>query len=634
MLLRYQCSHMQVPRSQFPKRLRLGKVNVYSDYSVQSIFHVPIERHVIKENTATPLFEISQAPQLVDNAEWSYSDFIKSLREDKLASVRVQNDEKALEVLAKDGTQGFVKVSDSKNKIKLIDELLDHNVRIRYKNKPTDKETMIQYLLLHLLAPFIAFAIMMMLLGRIMNRANGGLFSSKNPGKFQEIPETGVTFDDVAGCDNAKQELKEVVDFLKNPEKFKKFNVKVPNCLLVGSPGTGKTLLAKAVAGEAGVPFFSCCGSDFVMLFVGQGSKNVRDLFNEARKREKSLIFIDEIDSIAKKRGSGGFGTNDEREQTINQLLTEMDGFDSSKAVVVIGATNRPDTLDPAILRSGRFDRKVVVELPDYIGRVAILKVHTKNKPMNEDVNLESVAKITAGSTGADLENISNEAAIFAMRSERDNICMEDFEKAIDKIALGDERRTTMMSERQKKIVSAHEAGHTLVAFKVGDYDKVKKVTIIPRGLAGGVTVFEPSDERVDFSLYSKEYLENQLCVALGGRVSEELMFGESLVTTGASSDLQHVMNIARRMVTDYGFSEKLGQVAWKAGTPFQEDNTGYSQQTAYEIDEEVKAIVNKAYQRTRNILKANKDKLKKLTDALLEKETMSGDEVKDLLGL
>ena len=325
---------------------------------------------------------------------------------------------------------------------------------------------------------------------------------------------------------------------------------------------------------------------------------------------------------------------NDERDQTINQLLTEMDGFEGNKGIIVLAATNRPDILDSALTRPGRFDRKIVVERPDCAGRLAILKVHTKKKPLSQNVDLEAIAKVTAGSSGADLENLANEAAILASRKDRDTIDMIDFENALDKIAIGEERITSVMSARQKKIISVHESGHALVSLLVGDYDKLKKVTIIPRGMTGGVTVFEPNDERIDFSLYSKEYLENQICVALGGRIAEEIIFGGNQITTGASSDLTAVKNISRRMVTDFGFTQKLGPVAWKSNSAFSEEGRGYSEQTAYDIDEEVKNIVNTAYARTMEMLKENETRLMLLANALIEQETMTGEQVAELIKL
>ncbi len=493
-------------------------------------------------------------------------------------------------------------------------------------------DKMVQFFLINIMLPLIFLFLTVFLFGRMMKNASGakGMFGkfSESQAKFQKIPDTGVTFNDVAGCEGAKRDLQEVVDFLKNPDKYAKMGAKIPKgVLLYGTSGIGKTLLSKALAGEAGCPFFSCAGSSFNELFVGMGSARIRSLFTDAAKEAPCVIFIDEIDAVAKKRSGISIGGSDERETTLNQLLVEMDGFDSNKGVIVLAATNRPDILDEALLRPGRFDRKIYIEKPDINGRTEILKVHTKNKPLDTDVELESLSKITAGSSGADLENLANEAAILACRRNKDKITMKEFEDALDKIALGEQKTTTLMTEKQKKIVSTHEAGHTLVAMNIGDYDKVKKVTIIPRGMAGGVTLFEPDQERIDGGLYSKEYLENQLCVALGGRVAEDIVFGGDKITTGASSDFVQVHNIARKMVTDFGFTDSLGPVAWKQN----ETMNAYSDTTAHQIDEEMKRIVFKAYEKTKRILITNKKKLLKLSETLIEKETMTGEEIQNL---
>lgn len=497
---------------------------------------------------------------------------------------------------------------------------------------------MLQYFVANILLPTAIMFLMWTLLSQLFRRGGSGrsmLSFGQHEAKFHENPETGITFDDVAGCENAKRDMQELVDFLKNPEKYTKLGAKIPKgCLLIGPPGTGKGLLARALAGEAKVPFFSCSASEFVEIFVGNGASKIRSLWSHARKHAPCIIFIDEIDAVGKSRGGGGVpGGNDEREQTINQLLSEMDGFDGNKGVIVLAATNRPDVLDAALMRPGRFDRKIMVERPDFNGRTAILKVHTKDKPLAEDVDLESIARSTAGCSGADLANLANEAAILASRKDREKIVMEDFEGALDQMAMGPERSSTVMTDRQKNVIAVHESGHALVALKMGEFDKLKKVTIIPRGSAGGVTIFEPNADHVDTGLYSRDYLENQLCVALGGRVAEELVFGVNQVTTGASSDLVQVMNIARRMVTDFGFT-KMGQVAWRGQSVFSDDNNGYSQQTGYEIDQEVKAIVEKAYERTKRILKGERNNLDKLRGQLLKDETLSGDDVKKLLNI
>lgn len=579
------------------------------------------------------LYSISfmdKAPALYDNSEWNYSDFIKAIRKDMIGSVRIFGDKNQIIAMTKDGLEGTIKIPFD-FAYNIVDEMITHDVKVRYQTLGVEKKSSIIYFAYRYLFPsiliFVFFRLLLSLLG------NSRFSFGKSQAKFEEIPDTGVTFANIAGCDNAKKELQEIVEFLKNPEKFTRLGAKIPKgALLYGPSGTGKTLLSKAVAGEAKVPFFSTTASSWIEMFVGVGSSRVRSLFKDAASKAPCIIFIDEIDAVGKQRSSSSSPGTDERDQTINQLLSEMDGFDGNKGIIVIAATNRIDILDSALTRPGRFDRKIAVELPDFQGRVAILKVHTRNKPLAYDVDLETIAKSTAGSSGADLESLANEAAILACRQNADAIAMKYFDEALEKISIGLERDSKVMSERQKKIVAYHESGHTLAALYVGEYDIIRKVTIIPRGGAGGVTIFEPDQERVDYALYSRDYLENQLCVALGGRIAEELIFGKNQVTTGASSDLQRVYDIARRMVTDFGFSEKLGQVAWRASTFG--NNEGYSQATAAEIDKEVRKIVDKAYKQTRDILEAHMSELHTLAENLIQKESMSGQEVKDLLGM
>lgn len=590
---------------------------------------------------APPLMDISTATSIKPSSKEAndFARLVVLLNKNEITFAQVFPETLQIYVILQDGSSMDIYVSSREDVSRAVSLLMEKGVMTKYKEEPKIlSNAMINYLLFNLIIPTLFLMVFVRILTSIFQRGGkNGVFSfGENKAKFQEIPNTGVSFDDVAGCDNAKRDLKEIVEFLKSPEKFTKLGARIPKgCLLVGPSGTGKTLLAKAVAGEAKVPFFSCSASDWIEMFVGVGASRIRKLFVDAAEKAPCIIFVDEIDAVGKSRsGSSGIPGNDERDQTINQLLTEMDGFDGKKGIIVLAATNRPDVLDTALVRPGRFDRKIIVDRPDCSGRVAILKVHTKNKPLADDVSLETIAKITAGSSGADLQNLANEAAILASRKDRDNIQMCDFEDALDKIMLGEQRTSSFMSENQKNIISVHEAGHALVSLLVGDYDRLKKVTIIPRGSAGGVTIFEPNEERVDFSLYSKEYLQNQLCVALGGRVAEQLVFGDEKVTTGASSDLAQVMNITRRMVTDFGFSAKLGQVAWKANSAFAEEGKGYSEKTAYDIDQEIKKIVEKSYKRTDKLLKENKDKLMILAKALIEKETMDGDEVRKLLAL
>lgn len=567
-------------------------------------------------------YENKEAPSLT---ELKILENVKSISDVKIDSYKHK-----MTVNMKNGEKKYVNIEDNIEE-NIINDLVQKNIKFTYEN---NYPNIISNYILTFFINFILPSIIFIALAKILFSRNNNISSfTQSTAKYQEIPDTGVTFRDVAGCDNAKQDLQEIVDFLKNPEKYSKLGASIPKgCLLIGSPGTGKTLLAKAISGEAGVPFFSCSGSSFVEMFVGTGSARVRDLFKKASEKAPCIIFIDEIDAIGKARGGiGGLNNNDEREQTINQLLTEMDGFDSKKAIIILAATNRPEILDPALTRPGRFDRKIIVEKPDYLGRIAIMKIHTQNKPLDDDIDIEKLCKVLAGSSGADIQNLANEAAILAARRNAEKITMNDFENAIDKISIGDERKTVIMSEQQKLLTSVHELGHTIVSLNVGDYDKLKKVTIIPRGLTGGVTVFEPSDDRIDMGLYTKEYLENQLCVALGGRVAEELVFGSSKITTGASSDLQQVSKIARKMVVDFGFSSKLGPVSWKVQNSLNGED-GYSQQTGYYIDEEIKKIVNSAYNRTVEILNRNIDLLNSLAKILMEKETLSAEEVENYI--
>ena len=445
-----------------------------------------------------------------------------------------------------------------------------------------------------------------------------------------------VTFEDVAGIDEAKQELEEVVDFLKDPQKFQRLGGKIPKgCLLVGPPGTGKTLLARAIAGEANVPFFTISGSDFVEMFVGVGASRVRDMFEQGKKNAPCIIFIDEIDAVGRHRGAGLGGGNDEREQTLNQLLVEMDGFESNEGVILIAATNRPDVLDPALLRPGRFDRQVVVSNPDILGREQILKVHMRKVPLAPDVDARVIARGTPGFSGADLANLVNEAALLAARIGRRVVTMLDFETAKDKVLMGTERRSMVMTDEEKRLTAYHEAGHALVGLRVPKHDPLHKVTIIPRGRALGVTMSLPERDRYS---YSKLELESKLAVMFGGRVAEELVFGFENVTTGAGNDIKQATDMARRMVTEFGFSDKLGPLRYSDN---QEEiflghsvtqHKSVSDATAKLIDEEVRRLVDEAGATARTILQECRDDLEKVATALLEYETLSGEEVKALL--
>jgi cell division protease FtsH len=479
----------------------------------------------------------------------------------------------------------------------------------------------------------------------LLRRAQGGpgnqaMNFGKSKARVQMEPQTQVTFGDVAGIDQAKLELNEVVDFLKNADRFTAIGAKIPKgVLLVGPPGTGKTLLARAVAGEAGVPFFSISGSEFVEMFVGVGASRVRDLFEQAKTNAPCIVFIDEIDAVGRQRGAGLGGGNDEREQTLNQLLTEMDGFEGNTGIIIIAATNRPDVLDAALLRPGRFDRQVVVDRPDYAGRSEILRVHARGKTLSKDVDLDKIARRTPGFTGADLSNLLNEAAILAARRNLTEISMDEINDAIDRVLAGPEKKDRVMSEKRKTLVAYHEAGHALVGALMPDYDPVQKISIIPRGRAGGLTWFTPSEDRMDTGLYSRAYLENQMAVALGGRLAEEIIFGEEEVTTGASNDLQQVARVAKQMITRFGMSDRLGPVTLgrQQGNMFLGrdimSERDFSEETAAAIDEEVRKLVDTAYIRAKEVLVNNRKVLDEIAQMLIEKETVDAEELQEILG-
>lgn len=464
---------------------------------------------------------------------------------------------------------------------------------------------------------------------------NQAMAFGKSRARMFSGDQPSVTFEDVAGADEAKEELAEIVEFLKEPEKFIQLGARIPKgVLLVGSPGTGKTLLAKAVAGEAGVPFFSISGSEFVEMFVGVGASRVRDLFNQAKRHSPCIIFIDEIDAVGRQRGAGLGGSHDEREQTLNQILVEMDGFDTDTNIIMVAATNRPDILDPALMRPGRFDRRVILDRPDVKGREAIIKVHVKGKPLASDVDLKTIAKVTPGFVGADIENMVNEAAILAARKNKKTINDRDFQDAIERIILGPERKSRVINKEEQRITAYHEAGHAVVGYLLPNSDPVRKVTIIPRGMTGGSTLFLPEH---DVSYISRSRMKDQIVMALAGRAAEEIVFNE--ITTGASSDLEQVSKITRAMVTRFGMSEKLGPMMFGQkeemiflGREISEQRD-YSEAVAQEIDSEVRAIVTWAYDESRRLINENRDKLETVAQRLLEIETLDAEEFLALMG-
>jgi len=565
-----------------------------------------------------------------------YSDFVEAVQEDQVSRVTISPDRGSAVIVENDGRRAEVNLAPDKDLLKL---LTDHNVDIAVQ--PTRQPGAWQQAAGSLLLPLLLLGGLFFLFRRAQGGGGGNpaMNFGKSKARVQMEPSTQVTFGDVAGIEGAKLELTEVVDFLKNPDRFTAVGAKIPKgCLLVGPPGTGKTLLAKAVAGEAGVPFFSISGSEFVEMFVGVGASRVRDLFEQAKKNAPCIVFIDEIDAVGRQRGAGLGGGNDEREQTLNQLLTEMDGFEGNTGIIIIAATNRPDVLDAALMRPGRFDRQVTVDRPDYAGRLQILGVHARSKTLSKDVDLDKVARRTPGYTGADLANLLNEAAILAARRQLTEVSNDEISDAIERIMVGPEKKDRVMTERRKRLVAYHEAGHALVGAVMPDYDAVQKISIIPRGNAGGLTFFTPSEERMESGLYSRTYLQSQMAVALGGRVAEEIIYGEDEVTTGASNDLQQVAQVARQMVTRFGMSDKLGPVALgraQGGMFLGRDiaaERDFSEDTAATIDLEVSDLVDAAYKRATQVLVDNRAVLDELAEMLVERETVDAEELQELL--
>ncbi|MFN3669854.1 MAG: ATP-dependent zinc metalloprotease FtsH [Brevundimonas sp.] len=559
----------------------------------------------------------------------SYSDLLKARDDGAIVGVEVRGE--TLKATLRD--QSVVTVITPLPNAALVDSIQARGAEVDVK---TTRQSMWLQILMGILPILLLVAVWIFFMRQMQGGARGAMGFGKSKAKLLTEHKGRKTFDDVAGVDEAKEELQEVVDFLKDPGKFQRLGGKIPKgALLVGPPGTGKTLLARAVAGEAGVPFFSISGSDFVEMFVGVGASRVRDMFEQAKKNAPCIIFIDEIDAVGRHRGAGLGGGNDEREQTLNQLLVEMDGFEASENIILIAATNRPDVLDPALLRPGRFDRQVVVPNPDVAGREKILRVHMKDVPLAADVNTKTIARGTPGFSGADLANLVNEAALMAARKDRRMVTHRDFEDAKDKVMMGAERKSMAMNEEERRLTAYHEGGHAIVAMNVKMADPVHKATIVPRGQALGMVMQLPEGDR-----YSMKYQQmiDRIAIMAGGRVAEELIFGKENITSGASSDIQQASKLARRMVTQWGFSDVLGTVAY--GENEQEVFLGHSvarsqnvsEDTARIIDAEVKRIVSNGWDEARQILTDKAADLETLAQALLEYETLSGQEIKDLL--
>ncbi|KGQ45261.1 ATP-dependent metalloprotease [Gallibacterium anatis] len=559
-----------------------------------------------------------------------YSTFITDIGNNQISETRFDGNEITVTKKNGDTYQTVMPLYDDK----VLDDLLKKDIKV--SGTAPEKRGLLAQILISWFPMLLLVGVWIFFMRQMQGGGGGALKFGKSRARMMTQEQIKTTFADVAGCDEAKEEVGEIVDFLRDPSKFQKLGGKIPKgILMVGPPGTGKTLLAKAIAGEAKVPFFTISGSDFVEMFVGVGASRVRDMFEQAKKNAPCLIFIDEIDAVGRQRGAGLGGGHDEREQTLNQMLVEMDGFEGNEGVIVIAATNRPDVLDPALTRPGRFDRQVVVGLPDVRGREQILKVHMRKIPVANDVDPMTIARGTPGYSGADLANLVNEAALFAARTNKRLVTMLEFEKAKDKINMGPERRTMMMTDKQKESTAYHEAGHAIVGYLVPEHDPVHKVTIIPRGRALGVTFFLPEGDQISIS---QKQLESKLSTLYAGRIAEELIYGEENISTGASNDIKVATNIARNMVTQWGFSDKLGPILYSEdeGEVFLGRSMAkakhMSDATAHTIDEEVHNIVSRNYQRARQLLIDNMDILHAMKDALVKYETIDEPQIKQLM--
>ena len=573
------------------------------------------------------LFQIFKK-ETKQTGQLSYSEFLTMVEQGEVSRVTIQGDK-----ISGTSNQGRFFRTFAPKDLELIKILRNKGIEI--SAKPDDASPWYMTILVSWFPMLLLIGVWIFFMRQMQAGGGKALSFGKSRARLATDEKDKVTFDDVAGIDESKEELQEIIEFLRDPKKFTRLGGRIPKgVLLLGAPGTGKTLLARAIAGEAGVPFLSISGSDFVEMFVGVGASRVRDLFAQGKKNAPCIIFLDEIDAVGRHRGAGLGGGHDEREQTLNQLLVEMDGFESNEGVILISATNRPDVLDPALLRPGRFDRQVVVPVPDIRGRENILKVHTKKKRIRDDVDLSVIARGTPGFTGADLENMVNEGALLAARRNKDKIDMQDLEDAKDKVLMGTERKSMIISDEEKKTTAYHEAGHTLVAKLLPNTDPIHKVTIIPRGRALGLTQQLPLDDK---HTYTKDYLSNNISILMGGRISEEIALNTQ--TTGASNDIERATDIARKMICEYGMSEKLGPLSF--GKKEEEIFLGreiaqhrdYSEETARKIDQEVNNLVGESYKKTHKLISDNLNTLNKLAKALLEKETLNGNEIEEIVG-